>query len=38
MPGSYQAHDSATGSRRDPAGDSSPTEVLEIDDSDTRYG
>ena len=32
MPGSYQTRDSATGSRGDPAGDISPTVVLEVDE------
>ena len=31
MPGSYQVRDSATGSRGDPAGDSSPTVVPEVE-------
>ena len=32
MPGSYQACDSATGSRGNAAGDSSLTVVLEVDE------
>ena len=32
VPGSYEAHDGATGSRGDPEGDSSLTVVLEVDE------